>query len=163
MIFDSTCDLYDRYEATARVADPVFRDFGARARFSGAAVTVKCFEDNSRVKELLATPGAGKVLVVDGGGSLRAALMGDLIAKSAVKNGWEGVVIHGCVRDAAVLATLDLGIKALAAIPRKTVRLNEGQTGLPVTLAGVRIAPGDLVFADADGVLVLGAEEYAAP
>lgn len=160
--FDSTCDLYDRFEKTARVADPVFRDFGGRRRFSGAAVTVKCFEDNSRVKELLGTPGQGKVLVVDGGGSLRAALMGDLIAKDAVKNGWEGVVIHGCVRDAAVLATLDLGIKGLAAIPRKTVRNGEGQKDLPVTLASIRINPGDLVFADADGVLVLTPEEFGA-
>lgn len=160
--FDSTCDLYDRFEKTARVADPVFRDFGQRRTFSGAAVTVKCFEDNSRVKEVLGTPGRGKVLVVDGGGGLRAALMGDLIAKDAVRNGWEGVVIHGCVRDAAVLATLDLGIKALAAIPRKTVRNGEGQTGLPVTLAGIRITPGDLVFADEDGVLVLTPEEFGA-
>lgn len=155
----TTCDLYDRFEATARVAEAVFRDFGGRTAFSGTAVTVKCFEDNSRVKELLATPGAGKVLVVDGGGSTRAALMGDLIAKSAVANGWEGVVIFGAVRDAAVLATLDLGIKALAAIPRKTVRLGEGQSGLAVTLAGIRIAPGDRVFADADGVLVLAEGE----
>ncbi|TWA86172.1 regulator of ribonuclease activity A [Azospirillum brasilense] len=160
--FDSTCDLYDRFERTARVADPVFRDFGRRCKFSGVAVTVKCFEDNSRVKETLGTPGRGKVLVVDGGGGLRAALMGDLIAKDAVKNGWEGVVIHGCVRDAAVLATLDLGIKALAAIPRKTVRYGEGQKDLPVTLAGIRITPGDLVFADEDGVLVLTAEEFGA-
>ena len=156
---ESTCDLYDRFEATARVADAVFRDFGARTRFSGAAVTVKCFEDNSRVKELLATPGKGKVLVVDGGGSLRAALMGDLIAQSAVKNGWEGVVIHGCVRDVGVLATLDLGIKALAAIPRKTVRNGEGQTNLPVTLAGIRVSPGDRLFADEDGILVLDPSE----
>ncbi|AWJ87101.1 ribonuclease activity regulator protein RraA (plasmid) [Azospirillum sp. TSH58] len=160
--FDSTCDLYDRFEKTARVADPVFHDFGQRRKFSGAAVTVKCFEDNSRVKETLGTPGQGKVLVVDGGGGVRAALMGDLIAKDAVKNGWEGVVIHGCVRDAAVLATLDLGIKALAAIPRKTVRNGEGQRDLPVTLAGIRINPGDLVFADEDGVLVLTPEEFGA-
>ena len=153
--FDSTCDLYDRFEKTARVADPVFRDFGGRCKFSGAAVTVKCFEDNSRVKEALGTPGRGKVLVVDGGGSLRAALMGDLIAKDAVKNGWEGVVIHGCVRDVGVLATLDLGIKALAAIPRKTVRLGEGQTNLPVTIAGLRVSPGDRLYADEDGILVL--------
>ncbi|MGQ9369417.1 ribonuclease E activity regulator RraA [Azospirillum sp. ST 5-10] len=154
-MFDSTCDLYDRFGEAARVAEPVFRDFGARLRFAGTAVTVKCFEDNSRVKEILASPGAGKVLVVDGGGSLRCALMGDLIAKDAVAKGWEGVVIHGCVRDAAVLAGLDLGIKALAAIPRKTDRRGEGQTGLAVTVAGIRVAPGDLVFADADGVLVL--------
>lgn len=157
-----TCDLYDRFEKTARVAEPVFRDFGARKAFSGAAVTVKCFEDNSRVKELLATPGQGKVLVVDGGGSLRAALMGDLIAESAVKNGWEGVVIDGCVRDAGVLATLDLGIKALAAIPRKTVRNGEGQTALPVHVGGIRIEPGDRIFADEDGVLALTAEEFRA-
>lgn len=159
-MFESTCDLYDRFEATARVADPVFRDFGKRHRFSGEIVTVKCFEDNSRVKELLGKPGKGKVLVVDGGGSLRAALMGDLIAKSAVDNGWEGVVIHGCVRDAAVLASLDLGIKALAAIPRKTVRNGEGQTDLAVTIAGIRVTPGDRLFADADGVLVLDPAEY---
>ena len=158
-MFESTCDLYDRFEATARVADPVFRDYGRRHRFSGAAVTVKCFEDNSRVKELLATPGKGKVLVVDGGGGLRAALMGDLIAKSAVKNEWEGVIIHGCVRDTGVLATLDLGIKALGAIPRKTVRNGEGQTGLAVTLAGIRVNPGDHIFADEDGVLVLDPSE----
>ena len=159
--FDSTCDLYDRFEKTARVADPVFRDFGLRRKFFGEAVTIKCFEDNSRVKETLGTPGQGKV-VVDGGGSLRAALMGDLIAKDAVKNGWEGVVIHGCVRDAAVLATLDLGIKALAPIPRKTVRNGEGQRDLPVTVAGIRITPGDLVFADGDGVLVLAKDEFSA-
>lgn len=158
--FDSTCDLYDRYEKTARVADPVFRDFGARRKFAGEAVTIKCFEDNSRVKETLATPGKGKVLVVDGGGGLRAALMGDMIAQDGVKNGWEGVVIHGCVRDAAVLATLDLGIKALAAIPRKTVRNGEGQRDLPVTVAGIRVSPGDLVFADEDGVLVLTPAEF---
>jgi regulator of ribonuclease activity A len=158
-MFESTCDLYDRHEATARVADAVFRDYGRRHRFSGEAVTVKCFEDNSRVKELLATPGKGKVLVVDGGGSLRAALMGDLIAKSAVKNEWEGVVIHGCVRDTGVLVTLDLGIKALGAIPRKTVRNGEGQTGLPITFAGLRVNPGDRIFADEDGVLVLDPAE----
>lgn len=157
---ESTCDLYDRFEGTARVADAVFRDFGARRRFHGKAVTVKCFEDNSRVKELLATPGQGKVLVVDGGGSLRAALMGDMIAQSGVTNGWEGVVIHGCVRDTAVLATLDLGIKALGTIPRKTVRNGEGQTGLSINFAGLRVAPGDLVFADEDGVLVLDPAEF---
>lgn len=157
-MFESTCDLYDRFEATARVADAVFRDYGRRHRFSGEAVTVKCFEDNSRVKELLATPGKGKVLVVDGGGSLRAALMGDIIAKSAVKNEWEGVIIHGCVRDTGVLATLDLGIKALAATPRKSVRTGEGQSGLTIAFAGIRVAPGDHVFADEDGVLVLDAD-----
>jgi regulator of ribonuclease activity A len=159
--FVPTCDLYDRFEARARVASPVFADFGKRQRFCGEVVTVKCFEDNSRVKELLATPGQGKVLVVDGGGSLRAALMGDLIAKGAVNQGWEGVVIHGCVRDRAALAQLELGIKALATNPTRTVRTGEGQTGLPVTIAGIRCAPGDWLFADEDGVLVLDAADAA--
>ncbi len=158
---ESLCDLYDRFLDAARVADPVFRDYGKRRRFSGEVVTIKCFEDNSRVKEVLATPGKGKVLVVDGGGSLRCALMGDMIAKDAVRNQWEGVVIHGCVRDSRELAGLDLGIKALAATPRKSERRGEGQTGLAVTIAGIRIIPGDRLFADEDGVLVLTAEVLA--
>ena len=155
LAFDSTCDLYDQHEATARVLAGQYRDLGGRRRFSGVAVTVKCFEDNSRVKELLGTPGQGRVLVVDGGGSLRAALMGDLIAKDAVKNGWEGVVIHGAVRDSAVLVTLDLGVRALGTTPRKTVRNGEGQKDLAITIDGVRVSPGDHVYVDEDGVLVL--------
>lgn len=110
----STCDLSDRFADEARVLPPMFRDFGGRRRFTGAAITVKCFEDNSRVKELLGTAGHGRVLVVDGGGSTRCALLGDMIGKDAVDNGWEGVVVYGSVRDAALLATLNLGVKALA-------------------------------------------------
>jgi regulator of ribonuclease activity A len=151
---ESTCDLYDSLGTRARVLPPLFQDFGGRPRFGGVIATVRCFEDNSRVKEVLATAGRGKVLVVDGGGSQRCALMGDLIAKSAVDNGWEGVVIYGCVRDRVALRDLALGIKALAAIPRKSERRGEGQIQLPIEIAGVTCRPGDRLVADEDGVVI---------
>lgn len=154
----STCDLSDQHGDKARIPAPVFRDFGGRTRFSGAAVTVKCFEDNSRIKELLATPGAGRVLVVDGGGSTRCALLGDMIAKDAVVNGWEGVVVYGCVRDTAVLATLDLGIKAIGVMPRRSTRRGEGTTQIVIDVAGIQVAEGDLVVGDEDGLVVLARE-----
>lgn len=156
----STCDLSDRFP-DARVAAPVLRDFGGRRAFSGRAVTVKCFEDNSRVKELLATHGEGRVLVVDGGGSLRCALMGDMIAADAVAHGWAGVVIDGCVRDTQVLATLDIGIKALAANPRRSTRRGEGSAHIAITVAGTPVRDGDWIVADEDGVVVLSAEHAA--
>jgi regulator of ribonuclease activity A len=152
---DSTCDLFDSLGTRARVLPPLFQDFGGRPRFGGVIVTVRCFEDNSRVKEVLATAGRGKVLVVDGGGSQRCALMGDLIARSAVDNGWEGVVIYGCIRDRVALRDLALGIKALAAIPRKSERRGEGQIQLPIEIAGVACRPGDRLVADEDGVIIL--------
>jgi len=156
----STCDLSDRF-ADARVADAGLRDFGGRRRFSGQAVTVKCFEDNSRIKELAGTPGTGRVLVVDGGGSLRCALLGDLIARDAANNGWEGIIIDGCVRDTDVLASLDIGIKARAAFPRRSTRRGEGFTGIAICLAGAQVWNDDYVVADEDGVLILNAEQAA--
>lgn len=150
----ATADLYDRYGDAVAVCAPVFRDFGGRVAFHGEAVTVKCHEDNSRIKEVLAEPGNGRVLVVDAGMSVRCAMLGDLIAASAERNHWSGVVLTAAVRDTAVLATLDLGIKALAATPRKSVRRDEGQRDVPVEIAGVLVHPGDWVYADADGVLV---------
>jgi regulator of ribonuclease activity A len=153
----STCDLSDRLESIAQVPAVSFRSFGGRAQFSGNAVTVKCFEDNSRVKELLATEGRARVLVVDGGGSQRCALVGDLIAKSALDNGWAGVVIYGCVRDSAALATFGIGVLALGTCPRRSTRRGEGTVDLPLDIAGARIAPGDLIVADQDGVLVIPA------
>lgn len=152
---DSTCDLYDTLGADARVLPPLFQDFGGRSRFAGVIATVRCFEDNSRVKEILATPGNGKVLVVDGGGSQRCALMGDLIAQSAVDHGWEGVVIYGCIRDRVALRELPLGVKALAATPRKSERRGEGQIQLPIEIAGVVCRPGERLVADEDGVIIL--------
>lgn len=149
-----TCDLCDDHPDNVNVCEPMFASFGGREAFGGEIVTVKCHEDNSRVKELLATPGQGKVLVVDGGGSLRCALMGDLIGESAVKNGWEGVVIYGCVRDVDALGTLDLGVHAVAAIPLKSVRKGVGETNIPVTFGGVTFRPGHFVYADNNGVIV---------
>ena len=158
----STCDLSDEHGENARIPSPVFRDFGSRAAFHGRAVTVKCFEDNSRVKELLATPGHGRVLVVDGGGSTRCALLGDMIAQDAVANGWAGIVVFGCVRDTAVLAGLDIGIKAIGASPRRSTRRGEGTAHIPVDLAGIQVTESDVVIADSDGIIVLDAGHASA-
>lgn len=149
-----TCDLCDENPDDVSVCEPMFSQFGGRECFGGEIVTAKCFEDNSRVKETLATPGAGKVLVVDGGGSLRCALLGDMIGEDAVKNGWEGVIIYGCVRDVDALGTLDLGVQALASIPLKSNRRGEGQGGIAVTFGGVTFKPGAWVYADNNGVIV---------
>lgn len=150
----STPDLCDLYPALVRIAEPVFRDFGGRRSFGGEVVTVKCFEDNSLVKETAGRPGRGKVMVVDGGGSVRKALLGDLIAESAMKNGWEGLVIYGAVRDADAINGLDLGIRALASIPLKTERNGAGELNVPVTFAGVTFLPGEYVYADGTGIIV---------
>lgn len=149
-----TADLYDQHGDALRVCDPIFRDFGGQLSFAGPVVTVKCFEDNTFVKSTLAEPGEGRVLVVDAGGSLRCAMLGDLIAASAVENGWAGVILFGCVRDSAEIGTMPLGVKALASNPRKSQRRGEGQRDIPVTFAGVRFAPGDQVYCDQDGILV---------
>ena len=148
-----TPDLCDTYPLV-RVLTPMFKNFGGRKSFGGQVVTVKCFEDNSRVKELLATEGKGKVLVVDGGGSLRCALLGDMIGESAVKYGWEGVIIYGCVRDVDALAQLDLGVQALAAMPLKSVRKGIGEVGLSLSFGGVIIENGEYIYADNNGVIV---------
>ncbi|HNL80428.1 MAG TPA: ribonuclease E activity regulator RraA [Agitococcus sp.] len=148
-----TPDLCDAYPLV-RVLTPMFKNFGGRKSFGGQVVTVKCFEDNSRVKELLATEGTGKVLVVDGGGSLRCALLGDMIGESAVKYGWEGVIIYGCVRDVDALAQLDLGVQALAAMPLKSVRKGVGEVGLSLSFGGVIIENGEYIYADNNGVIV---------
>ena len=123
-------------------------------RFAGRVATVKCFEDNTQVKAALGEPGEGRVLVVDAGGSLRCAMLGDLIAASAVDQGWAGVLIYGCIRDSARIAGMALGVKALAAMPRKGERRGEGQRDIPVTVAEVSFRPGDWVYCDEDGVVV---------
>lgn len=151
-----TCDLCDDHPDDVRVCEPMFANYGGRGAFGGRIVTVKCFEDNSRVKELLATPGEGRVLVVDGGGSLRCALLGDLIGESAVKQGWAGVIVYGCVRDVDALAELDLGVQALASIPLKSVRKGIGEVDVPVTFGGITFVPGEYVYADNNGVIVAG-------
>ena len=154
----ATCDLCDTFKAdhsgSFRVLPPVFRSFGGLTAFSGPVVTVKCFEDNSLVKAAVEGAGEGRVLVVDGGGSLRRALLGGNLGAAAARNGWAGIVIDGCVRDLAELAVCQVGICALAPIPLPTERRGEGQRDLPVWLQGVRIAPGDWLYADADGIVV---------
>ncbi len=155
----STCDLCDTHKSDSsgdfRVLPPVFRAFGGRAAFAGTVVTVKCFEDNTSVKALLEGPGLGRVLVVDGAGSLRRALIGGNIAAAAARNGWAGVVVDGCVRDVAELAACDVGLRALAAMPLPTERRAAGLVDVPVQVQGVRIQPGDWLCADADGIVVM--------
>ena len=161
----STCDLCDAHKASLlqpadagfRVLPPVFRDFGGVAKFAGKVTTVKCFEDNTQVKAAVESPGLGRVLVVDGGGSLRRALVGGNLAAAAAKNGWAGLVVDGCVRDASELAACAVGIRALAPIPLPTDRRNEGQRDVPVQIRGVWVRPGDWLYADADGMVVMAA------
>ncbi|WP_369937459.1 ribonuclease E activity regulator RraA [Xanthomonas tesorieronis] len=149
----TTPDLCDDHP-DVQVAEPLFRSYGGRAAFCGQIVTVRCFEDNSRVRELAATPGAGRVIVVDGQGSLRCALLGDQIAENAVRNGWAGLLIHGGVRDVEALAALPLGVQALAACPRKTEKRGLGEVAVPLSFAGVAFVPGHWLYADCNGVLV---------
>ncbi len=154
----SVADLCDEHEATAEVCLVQFRDFGGRSAFSGPIRTVRCYEDNSLVKATLAEPGYGRVLVVDGAGSLRRALVGDMLAADAVRNGWAGIVVYGAVRDTTLLAGLDIGIKALGSNPMRSVKRGEGIVDTPVAFGGVVFVPGDMLHADADGVIVLPAD-----
>lgn len=149
-----TADLSDNHTDITRIAQPLFQRYGARPRFSGEIVTIKCHEDNSLVREVLGTPGKGKVLVVDGGGSLRCALVGDQIAQLAVKNNWEGVIVYGCIRDSAVINELDIGVRALNTHPLKSIKKGVGDNQIAVTFAGVTFTPGEVVYADEDGILV---------
>lgn len=154
----ATCDLCDAHKGddsgAFRVLPPVFREFGAKPRFAGPVVTVKCFEDNTPVKRALESPGEGRVLVVDGGGSLRRALVGGNIGAAAARNGWAGVVIDGCVRDVAELRVCEVGLRALASMPLPTERKADGQTGVVVQIQGVWVRPGDWLYADEDGIVV---------
>ena len=150
-----TCaDLYDRHEGNVQVVSELWQSFGKKIFFSGPVSTVQCFEDNSLVRAALEEPGAGRVLVVDGGGSIRCALVGDKLAKLGVENDWAGLIVHGCIRDAAVIATLDVGIKALGANPRRSVKQGLGERDIPVSFAGATFTPGEYAYADTDGILL---------
>ena len=150
-----TADLVDEHGDALASCDTQLRQFGGRVRFQGEIVTVRCHEDNALLKTVLGGPGQGKVLVVDGDGSLHCALVGDVIAGLAVANGWEGLVIHGAVRDVAALAALDIGIKALGSNPRKGSKQGTGQHNVPVSFGGAVFAPGAQLVSDEDGVVVL--------
>lgn len=149
-----TCDLCDNYADQIQVADPVFKDFGGRRIFRGEISTVKAFEDNSLVRTALDEPGKGRVLVVDTGGSTRCAMVGDLLADLAHRRHWSGVIVHGCVRDSAALAEIPIGVKALAACPKKSEKRGEGQRDIVVRFAGISFTPGAYVYADEDGIVV---------
>jgi regulator of ribonuclease activity A len=153
-----TPDLCDEFEAelgnTVRVVAPMFQRYGGRNSFSGQIVTLKIFEDNSLVRTAFAENGQGKVLVIDGGGSLRCALVGDQLAILAQKNGWEGVVVYGCIRDSGDINEISIGVRALNTHPQKSIKKNVGDLDIAVTFGGVTFNPGEWLYADEDGLLV---------
>jgi regulator of ribonuclease activity A len=154
----STCDLCDAHEGEAsgalRVLAPTLRPFGAERPFCGPVHTLRALEDNSRVRDAVNSPGQGRVLVIDGGGSLRHALVGGNLAVAAAQNGWAGIVVDGCVRDAAELRAAGIPIRALALMPLRTAKRGEGQAGEPVQIQGAWVRPGDWLYADEDGIVV---------
>ncbi len=150
----NTPDLCDDFADSVIVLPPLYNSYGGKKAFCGEVETVRCFEDNSRIKEVLTTPGEGKVLVVDGGGSMRRALIGDLIAADAVKNGWQGIVIHGCCRDVHELKTMDFGVRSLNSIPIKSTRKGLGDLNIVIDMAGVTVAPGMWLYADETGIVL---------
>lgn len=150
----STPDFCDEYGDGVQVAEPVFKHYGPIRRFGGEVVTVKCFEDNSKVAELVGTEGNGRILVVDGGASPRRSLLGDMLVAKAVKNNWGGIVIYGYIRDVEDIAEMNMGVMALGTIPRKTEKRGEGQVDIPLQFAGLTINPGNYLYADATGVIV---------
>jgi regulator of ribonuclease activity A len=154
-----TADLADKHGDALRVCGTQFRQFGGSIQFAGPVRTVSCYEDNGLLRELVQTPGSGAVLVVDGGGSVRSALVGDMLAGAAEANGWAGLVLHGAVRDTATLSALGLGIKALGTNPRRSGKTGAGAVDVPVTFGGVTFQPGDILHADDDGVVLLPRSE----
>lgn len=150
----NTADLYDERGEELESLAVQFQNLGRHTHFSGPVRTIRCHEDNALVKSVLATPGDGAVLVVDGRGSLRTALMGDMIAESAVKNGWAGVIIYGAIRDREAIARLSLGVKALGSNPRKSAKTGAGEVDVELVIDDVRIRPGVMIFSDPDGILL---------
>jgi regulator of ribonuclease activity A len=148
-----TADLCDEFPDELQICDPLFLSFGGRLRFSGEVSTIRCFEDNSLVRTAVGEPGDGRVLVVDGGGSRRCALLGDLLAAKAVENGWAGILINGMVRDSAEITLMPIGVKALGTHPLKSVKRGVGERDVPVRFAGVSFAPGQHLYADEDGIV----------
>lgn len=147
-------DLCDQYPELVQVVEPMFGNFGGRELFAGEMVTIKAYEDNSLVREQVAQPGKGKVLVVDGGGSMRRAMLGDMLAEKAADNGWEGIVIYGCIRDVDAIGETDLGVAALGTHPMKTEKRGLGDLNVELCFGGVTFRPGEYLYADNNGVLV---------
>lgn len=149
-------DLCDQFDAEVRVVSPMFRSYGGKSAFQGPIATLKVFEDNSLVRTALESAGDGRVLVIDGGGSMRCAMVGDQLAVLAVNNGWAGIVVYGCIRDAKAIAHMPVGVFALGTHPRKSIKKGAGDANIPVTFGGVTFTPGDHLYADEDGVIVAG-------
>jgi regulator of ribonuclease activity A len=149
-----TADLCDAHEDKLAVVAPMFASYGGRPSFGGPIATLKIFEDNSFVRKALESAGNGRVLVIDGGASMRCALVGDQLAELAVKNGWAGIIVYGCIRDSKAIGEMDLGVFALGTHPKKTVKRNTGEVDIPLTFGGVTFHPGHYVYADEDGVVV---------
>jgi len=147
-------DLCDAYPEQVRVLAPLLRNYGGKNNFGGKIVTIKCHEDNSLVAQQVTQPGAGQVLVVDGGGSLRCGLLGDNLALQAAQNQWHGIVVFGCIRDVDLINGMDLGVQALATHPMKSVKRQVGLLNGPVTFGGITFVPGEYLYADNNGLLV---------
>ena len=150
----TTADLYDKYGDDLKVALPIFKDYGAKRIFHGPISTVKAYEDNSLVRTALEEPGEGRILIIDGDESLRCAMLGDMLAKLGMENGWSGIIVFGCIRDADVIATIDIGVKALNTNPRKSLKRGLGDRDIPVSFASITFNVGEYVYADTDGVIV---------
>ena len=155
--FRPTADLVDDIGSDVRSCDHQFRRFGGRSEFAGPISTVRCVEDNALLKSVLSAPGEGGVLVIDGGGSVHTALVGDLIADLARSNGWAGLIVHGAVRDSSALHDIELGIKALGTNPRKSAKTGAGERDVTVSFGGVEFVPGDIAYCDDDGIVVVAA------
>ena len=150
----STPDLCDQHESKVKVLEPIFNSYGGVEAFYGEVVTIKCFEDNSVVKKLVDEPGEGRVIVMDGGGSMRRAILGDMLAEKAAQNGWAGLIINGCIRDVDEIARTSLGVKALNVHPMKTEKRGLGDLNVAVQMAGHTIVPGQWIYADNNGVIL---------
>ncbi len=150
----TTADLYDDNSDLVRVAEPIFKLYGGNTSFTGEIVTLKLFEDNSILRKTLEQDGKGKVLVVDGGGSTRVALVGDQMAGLAIQNGWQGLVIYGCIRDSQKINTMAIGIKAIGTCPARSIKRGEGEVGKPIRFAGLLFQTGEFLYSDEDGILI---------
>ncbi len=150
----ATADLYDEHGDDLQVVHPMFNHYGALSKFHGQVVTLKVHEDNTLVRAALEEPGEGRVLVVDGGGSLRCALVGDMLAELGIRNAWAGIIVYGCIRDSAVIEEMQIGIKALNTNPKKSVKKGVGERDILIRFGEVAFAPGDYVYADKDGIVV---------
>lgn len=153
-MLDLLPDLFDEHASQLELATPIFNNYGGKRIFYGKIVTVSCINDNSKVKELVAQNGSGKVMVVDGKASMTRALLGDMLAEQAIENGWQGIVINGCIRDSGTIATLPIGVKALACCPIKTEKLGQGEINTPISFAGLTFNPGQYIYSDSNGLAI---------